>query len=107
LYSNSVLLKQESQKTEWFYSSLEAFVHYIPIKEDLSDLFEKLEWCKKNDELVEKISKKATDLIKKNLMPQHVLDHLTFFLIEYSKRQKFIIYSPDYKAVKPPDFNIW
>jgi hypothetical protein len=38
--SNSLLLKQESNKVEWFYWNLIPYKHYIPVKHDLSDLLE-------------------------------------------------------------------
>jgi glycosyltransferase involved in cell wall biosynthesis len=45
----------------WFSEFLKPFVNYIPIKYDLSDLIEKIEWVRNNDELAEKISKNALE----------------------------------------------
>jgi hypothetical protein len=47
----------------WFSEFLKPFVNYIPIKYDLSDLIEKIEWVKNNDELAEKISKNALEFV--------------------------------------------
>lgn len=33
---------------QWYYDDLIPFEHYIPVKADLSDLFEKIEWAKSN-----------------------------------------------------------
>ena len=93
--------------TEWFYPALEAYVHYIPLRHDLSDLLEKLEWCKQNDQQVESIAKRSTQFIKQNLMPQHVLEQLSFFLLEYSKKQKLALFKPEYPPARIPDFNLW
>ena len=38
LSGNSVVLKQDSGYYEHFYADLQPWVHYIPVKHDLSDL---------------------------------------------------------------------
>lgn len=40
LLSNSVCLKQITQEEQWYYSGLDPYKHYIPLKHDLSDLLE-------------------------------------------------------------------
>lgn len=35
---------------EWYYDILKPWVHYVPVKRDLSDLVEKIEWLKENDD---------------------------------------------------------
>lgn len=52
LAGNSVVFKQDSTYYEHFYSELKPFVHYIPIKRDLSDLVDKIKWAINNDEKV-------------------------------------------------------
>ena len=42
-----MVLKVDSTKEMWYFPLLEPYVHYVPIKEDLSDLADKIEWCKK------------------------------------------------------------
>ncbi|KAI5106875.1 KDEL motif-containing protein 1 precursor [Silurus meridionalis] len=50
LAGDSVVLKQDSTYYEHFYSQLQPWVHYIPIKADLSDVLEKIQWAKEHDE---------------------------------------------------------
>lgn len=50
LQSGSVLLLVDTDIEEWFYSDLKAWEHYVPIKADFSDLIEKIEWLRKNDD---------------------------------------------------------
>ncbi|KAK3578461.1 hypothetical protein CHS0354_038550 [Potamilus streckersoni] len=52
LAGDSVVLKHDSIYYEHFYKQLKAYEHYIPFKRDLSDLKEKLQWAKDNDEKV-------------------------------------------------------
>ncbi len=56
LLSNSLALKQESDEIQWFYIALKPYEHYIPIKNDMSDLLEIIEWARKNDDKCKKIS---------------------------------------------------
>ena len=46
----SVALKVESNYGQWFYGDIKPFEHYVPIKSDFSDLIEKIEWLKSNDD---------------------------------------------------------
>jgi len=50
LLSGSVMIWQYSEKTEWFLPYLIPWKHYVPVKADLSDLYEKIEWLRNNDE---------------------------------------------------------
>jgi len=48
--SNSCVLMPPPSVDSWFLeSSLEPYVHYVPVNPDLSDVEEKLEWCRTND----------------------------------------------------------
>jgi EGF-domain serine glucosyl/xylosyltransferase len=88
MLSNSILIKQDSQKIEWFYPALKPYVHYIPIKEDLTDIFMQLQWMQENDKEVQKISDNASDFVKNNLMPEHIDVHMSLILDEYQSIQK-------------------
>ena len=46
----SVGLKVESDFAQSYYGSLKPFENYVPIKSDFSDLIEKIEWLKANDD---------------------------------------------------------
>ena len=50
LLSGSCVLKVESQRCQWFHRRIRKWKHLIPIKSDLSDLKEKLQWCKRNSD---------------------------------------------------------
>lgn len=89
MLSNSVLLKQETELTQFFYPAMQPYIHYVPLKKDLSDLFEKLAWLKDNDAQAMKISNNATNFIKQNLMPEDLDDYLAIILAQYNKLQTF------------------
>jgi len=54
-----------SNATCWFIPYIIPFVHYIPIKYDLSDLKEKIEWVINNDSEAEQIAKNAVEISRK------------------------------------------
>lgn len=43
----------------WFSQYIIPYVHYIPIKYDLSDLFKQLDWIKNNDDIAKRIAENA------------------------------------------------
>jgi len=60
LLSTSVVFKVDSHWEQWYYKDLKEWVHYIPVKGDLSDLKVKFEWAKSHDKECQEISKNAT-----------------------------------------------
>jgi len=66
LGSNSVILKLESHWEEWYYDQIQPWVHYIPVKGDASDLYEKYLWAETNETKVLEIIRNANELVYKN-----------------------------------------
>ena len=50
LNSGSVLFKTNSSWKQWFYDQFIEWEHFVPIKDDFSDLQEKYYWCESNQE---------------------------------------------------------
>lgn len=92
LQFESCILLVESKFSLWFSHLLKPFEHYIPIKSDLSDLIEKIKWCKQNDETCCKIAKNAKQFAKKYLSKDGVLDYLQKLLYEIKKVNGFYLY---------------
>lgn len=87
MLSNSVLVKQETNNIEWFYSAMKPYEHYAPLKEDLTDIFEKINWMKENDNKLQEISSNAQKFVQDNLKPEDIDIHMVITLNEYSKIQ--------------------
>jgi hypothetical protein len=66
LFSNSVVFKVESHYEQWYYNELKEWVHYIPVKGDLSDLEERYKWAVEHDEECNQININSTNFIKKH-----------------------------------------
>lgn len=67
-----VLYTDDSQYYTWITKSLKPWVHYVPIKSDLSDIYEKIKWCKLHDTECQEIAANARlfyeEFINKNYM---------------------------------------
>ena len=60
LKSDSLMIGPEPRWDIMINFKLKPWEHYVPTKYDASDLEEKLEWCKSNDEECKNISERAT-----------------------------------------------
>lgn len=86
LAGNSVVFKQDSKYKEHFYDDLVPWEHYIPVKRDLSDLVERIQWAKENDETVRQIAMAGQRFAQSNLMPQNIYCyHAALFHVRTSK----------------------
>jgi hypothetical protein len=75
MLTNSLVLRVKSDFIHWCDDKLEPGKHYIEIKEDLSDLNEKVEWCKTHDAECKKIAKNGYNFAKKALQPEYIKSH--------------------------------
>lgn len=76
LQMGSVVLLAKSHYYIWFSKMLIPFVHYVPVKCDLSDLFDVIEWCRNNDDKCLQISISAKEFYYKYLSYDGVMNHL-------------------------------
>ena len=59
LLLGSCVLKVISPFEQWFYGDVTAWQHYVPIRQDLSDLAEKLEWSLQHEEDARSIAERG------------------------------------------------
>ena len=64
LASSSCVLRQNSMAVEWYEQFLIPWKHYVPVKYDLSDLREKIDWALNNDAACEQIAREATNFTR-------------------------------------------
>jgi hypothetical protein len=61
LLSQSVVLMPPPKHTSWAMEELlQPWVHYIPLKNDASDLEQKMQWVLDHDDKAKRISERAT-----------------------------------------------
>jgi len=87
LLSNCLVLKQMTPNIQWYYGALKPYEHFIPVKEDLSDLLEKIEWAQTHDQEAKQIAENATRFVKNELAVEDILVYMTHLLREYAKHQ--------------------
>lgn len=88
LHSNSVAFKDSTDSILWFFKAVKPYEHFIPIKEDLSDLFSQLEWAKNHEEECVKISARARKLASEYLTHEAIYQYLYRLLEAYAAKQK-------------------
>tara|TARA_B100001989_G_scaffold44138_1_gene27621 strand:- start:1892 stop:2173 length:282 start_codon:yes stop_codon:yes gene_type:complete len=76
LFSGRCLFLQDREFEEWYYSHLKPFVHFIPIKDDLSDLNDKYYWALNNSRKVGQIAKNAQEFAIKYLTKNTAIEFI-------------------------------
>lgn len=94
LTMGSVLLVVESEYKTWLSDFLEPWTHYVPVRGDLSDLFDKIRWCKSNDVECQRMITECLKLADKMVTKEGILDYLQMLLVSVKKQ------SGDYRFFK-------
>jgi hypothetical protein len=91
LLSNSVAIMPIPKKCSWFMEdTLIPMFHFVPVKDDFSDLEDKFNWCLNNLKTCEEISKNATKYMEQFLDERNE-EYITNEVISsYFKYVKFI-----------------
>lgn len=72
LAGGGLVLKQTSPYYEHFYGQLNEWEHFVPVKRDLSDLVDQLQWARSHDKEAFIIASNARKFAIENLSPQHI-----------------------------------
>jgi hypothetical protein len=93
LSMGSVVLLQESKYRIWFRKYLKEYVHYVPIKEDLSDLLDKIRWCRENDDKCKEIAIQSKQFYDTYLTKKGMLDFVQLLFINIKKNTGTYFYN--------------
>lgn len=92
-----VLLQEHTQGTTnyrmWFHRSLIPYVHYVPVRKDLSDVLEKIEWCIQNDDQCRQIAQNALDFYREFLSRKGVFDYWQYLLVRLKSSTGHYMYN--------------
>lgn len=88
MLTGSLILKVNGPYTLWVDHLLEHGVHYLSIAEDLSNLDEVLQWCKKHDKKSKKIAQNGLEFAKEVLNKNFMDIFFNESLWSVSKQQK-------------------
>lgn len=93
LESGTCILLVASKYRLWYRHMLKPFVHFVPVKADLSDLVEKIKWCKKHDTKCKEIAENAKKFAATYLTKDGILDYLQKLLFEIKKANGVYLYN--------------
>jgi hypothetical protein len=77
LNSGSVIMKVEGPWRQWFYNEYKPWIHYVPVKEDMSDIQEKYRWCEEHPSECEAMIDRCKALFQKVYRYENVVKHTT------------------------------
>jgi hypothetical protein len=84
LCMNSVVVKVEPEFVDYFWHQIKPWVHYVPIKQDSSDLWEIAQYVVHHDEEMHGIAKNARQWCQDNMkyerLIEFVLDSMEFYV---------------------------
>lgn len=89
LYSGSVVLKHIGVYEQWYYKELRPFVHYVPVKNDFSDLVAMVEWCRANQSKCLQISRNARAFKKERLNYSTVVGEFRERMVNYFRNTSY------------------
>jgi hypothetical protein len=95
LSMGSVLLIADSKYRMWFKRYLVPNVHFVPVKEDLSDLYDKIRWCRQNDQKCKEIAENAKIFYNNFLRKDGILDYMQLLLIKLKKTTGTYFYNSE------------
>jgi hypothetical protein len=75
LNSGSVILKTDSAWRQWFYIDYKPWTHYIPVKDDFSDLQTRYDWCEAHPNECKAMVARCAQLFQKAYCYQNVIDY--------------------------------
>lgn len=98
----SVILKVEPRQVAdrmWYFPLLQPYVDHVPVKPDLSDLEEKIRWCRDNDDKCREIAANCLKIYEKYVSRSGLLDYVEMVTKHIAKRQ---IDAPKWWEAPPP-----
>lgn len=78
---NSVILLVSSNFSLWYQPLLQPWVHYVPVKADLSDLMDKIAWCKSNDSKCKEIASNALSFYNTYMNETFIYEYMQALMI--------------------------
>lgn len=92
-----VILLVQSKYKMWFGDMIKPWIHYVPVKSDLSDLIQQIKWCKRHDQECNKIVQNCLDFYYTKLSKKGILDYMQLLL---TKLRKNMGYQSNYNKYK-------
>ena len=98
LGTGSLILRVESPWKLWYSNFLLPGIHYVPVKADLSDLIEKIQWCRQHDDQAQQIAANARTFYETFLSRDGLLDYMQFLFVKTKEKMGYYLYNTLYPA---------
>ena len=98
----SVILKVAPRQVAdrmWYFPLLQPYIDHVPVKADLSDLEDKIRWCRENDDKCKQIGQNAMAFYEKYVARSALLDYVEMVCKNISRRY---VSPPDWWSPPPP-----
>ncbi len=107
----SVILKVDPRQVAdrmWYFPLLKPYHDHIPVKADLSDLEEKIAWCRAHDEECRQIAENAKRFFDTYVARTALLDYIEMVCKHINKRYMNppSWWQPPRKALDPPQLDV-
>lgn len=102
LYSDSVPIVVETESTPLYQKFWTPWIHYVPVKNDLSDLIEIINWLRDNDDKAKEIALNGKSLFKKLYNMPKMLEDTASVYAKYSSLMKYVPEKPDKTLLYKP-----
>lgn len=79
----------EPEWIEFFHIGLVAWVHYIPIKKDLSDLVSKIKWSIENSYMAQQIAQTGFEFVRDHMRVEDITNYYSKLLNGYADLQRW------------------
>lgn len=83
----------------WYFDLLQPYVDHVPVKADLSDLEEKIRWCREHDDECRQIGENSKAFYEKYVARGPLLDYVEVVCKNVAKR--FTV-TPSWHSFAPP-----
>ncbi len=93
LNMGSVVLLVASPWKLWYSDLLVPYVHYVPVKADLSDLVYQIKWCISHDSECQEIVRGAQTFFNTYLQREGALDYMQKVLVQHKKAMGDYLYN--------------
>jgi DNA-directed RNA polymerase subunit E'/Rpb7 len=84
--TGSLMLRVMSDYTSWAEPYLKPGIHYIPIAKDLSNLQDKIRWCKTHDKECKRIAEAGMKLARAILTPEFIENHFHMIFSKFADK---------------------
>lgn len=76
LYSRRPILLVDRNYVDFFYEDLIPYTHFVPVKEDLSDIMKQTMWMRSNPEKCQEIAENAYQYAKENFTQDRLMERI-------------------------------